>query len=204
MARLPGSRAAFLDRDGVLVADTDGPARRPRRLLAGVGLAVAELTRRGWITVVVTNQPVVARGQRTEEEVEADNAAIGALVAGAGGRIDAFYVCPHHPQAEQIEYRVDCDCRKPRPGLLIQAAADLGVDLGRSVMIGDRMTDLEAGSRAGCGQLILVETGMHTRPRIQTDAPPLAVTPDARVDDLAAAIKLVLGALTPGVPASPR
>lgn len=119
---------------------------------------MARLNRAGWAVVVVTNQSGVARGRFTEADVAAVHAHLAELLAGYGARIDAFHYCPHHPEADRVEYRRPCECRKPRPGLLLQAAAGLGLDLAASWMIGDRVSDLEAGAAAGC-RTVLVRSG---------------------------------------------
>jgi D-glycero-D-manno-heptose 1,7-bisphosphate phosphatase len=209
----PRSRAVFLDRDGVLVPDASledqlrsavtsppettarvGEAQRVanhRSLSPGVSEAIAELNTAGWLVVVVTNQPAVARGWITESDVIAYHQELDRQVQAAGGRIEGFFYCPHHPNADLPDYRVACECRKPRPGMLLQAADIHGIDLARSVMVGDRITDIEAGQRAGCAFTILVESGMHTAPRITADAALLDVEPDARVSDLRAAIRVI-------------
>ena len=156
------------------------------------GRAIALLHEAGWLVVVVTNQPAVASGRLSELEVSAQHDRLAQTLAEQGGRTDGFFFCPHHPQAALPEYRRDCECRKPRPGLLLRARSALGVDLAASVMIGDRITDIEAGERAGCALTILVETGMHTKSRIVTADPPLGIEPDARAGDLEEAVALVL------------
>lgn len=151
--------AVFLDRDGVLIEDAHFVGERDRvRLIPGSAEAVAQLNRAGWPVVVVTNQSGVARGRFTEADVAAVHAHLAELLTSYGARVDAFHYCPHHPEADLAEYRQPCDCRKPRPGLLLQAAAGLGLDLAASWMIGDRVSDLEAGAAAGC-RTVLVRTG---------------------------------------------
>jgi D-glycero-D-manno-heptose 1,7-bisphosphate phosphatase len=168
----PGSaRAVFLDRDGVILEE-DGLLVDPGaiRVAPGVPQALARLRRAGFELVVVTNQPVVARGLTSEEGVAEIHEHVGGLLAAAGAEIRAFYVCPHHPSADVPEYRVACDCRKPRPGLLLRAAKDVGIDLSHSFMVGDRLSDVAAGARAGC-RTILVRTGAHLEAPIETPEP---------------------------------
>lgn len=156
MARRP---AIFLDRDGVVIEDGHYVGTVDRvRLVPGSAAAVAALNRAGWVVVVVTNQGGVARGFFTFESVPVVHAHIGELLAPHGGRVDAFYYCPHHPDGEVEAYRGPCDCRKPKPGMLRQAAADLNLDLERSWMVGDRVSDLEAGAAVGA-RTVLVRTG---------------------------------------------
>jgi D-glycero-D-manno-heptose 1,7-bisphosphate phosphatase len=151
--------AVFLDRDGVVIEDSHylGDVSRVR-LIPGAGEAIAALNRAGWIVVIATNQSGVARGLFTIDSVENVHACLSELLRGFGARVDAYRYCPHHPEAEVAEYRVDCECRKPKPGMLLNAAAELGISLSTSWMIGDRVTDLEAGAAAGC-RTVLVRTG---------------------------------------------
>jgi D-glycero-D-manno-heptose 1,7-bisphosphate phosphatase len=107
---------------------------------------------------VVTNQSGVGRGLFTAAHVEEVHRHLAGLLATFGARVEAFYYCPHHPEAEVEEYRAECDCRKPQPGMLLAAAADLGLDLTRSWLVGDRASDLEAGAAVGC-RTVLVRTG---------------------------------------------
>lgn len=188
-------RAAFLDRDGVLVEDVDLLVRLEQvRVLPGVARAIANLREAGWAIVVVTNQTVVARGLVSERDVDAVNADIARRLTDedSGAIIDKFYVCPHHPKATLAEYRVECDCRKPRAGMLLRAAEELGIDLSASVLVGDRSSDIAAGRCAGC-RTILVETGMHDRPPIESPDAAVAVKPDATCRDLVHAVDHVLG-----------
>ncbi|MBX9624967.1 MAG: HAD family hydrolase, partial [Gemmataceae bacterium] len=146
-------------RDGVVIEDGHYVGSVDRvRLVPGSAGAVAALNRAGWVVVVVTNQGGVARGFFTDESVPVVHAHIGELLAEHGGRIDAFYHCPHHPDGEVAAYRGPCDCRKPKPGMLRRAAADLNLDLERSWMVGDRVSDLEAGAAVGA-KTVLVRTG---------------------------------------------
>jgi D-glycero-D-manno-heptose 1,7-bisphosphate phosphatase len=155
--------AIFLDRDGVLIEDSHYLGSRDRvRLVPGAAEAVAALNRAGWPVVVVTNQSGVGRGLFSYESVGEVHAHIAAQLATFGATVAAFYFCPHHPEAEVIAYRVECDCRKPKPGMLLAAADDLGLDLAASWMIGDRVSDLEAGAVAGA-RTILVRTGFGSR-----------------------------------------
>ena len=154
--------AVFLDRDGVLIEDSHYLGSPDRvRLIRGSAEAVAALNRAGWPVVVVTNQSGVARGLFPPEAVDAVHDRLAELLRGFDARIDAFYACPHHPEAEVTAYRVECDCRKPRPGMLRAAAAELGLDLARSWVVGDRVSDLEAGAAVGA-RTVLVRTGYGT------------------------------------------
>jgi D-glycero-D-manno-heptose 1,7-bisphosphate phosphatase len=151
--------AIFLDRDGVLIEDVHYLASPEQvRLIPGSAEAVAALNRAGWPVVVVTNQAGVGKGLFPLASVGDVHAHLASQLATFGATVEGFYFCPHHPEAEVEAYRVRCECRKPRPGMLRQAAAELGIDLGRSWMVGDRVSDLAAGAAAGC-RTILVRTG---------------------------------------------
>ncbi len=161
-------RAIFLDRDGVLVRDV-GPLTSAADIELTPGLApgLAALSRAGFLLVVVSNQTVVARGLLDESEViELQRQVEGRIVAESGPALDAFYFCPHHPKATRVELRTDCACRKPAPGLLLRAAAELDISLAESFMIGDRASDVVAGLRAGCTTIQLT-TGAHLAPLIE-------------------------------------
>ena len=160
----------FLDRDGVLIEDVDLLTdMRQIRVLPGVAQALDRLRRGDYKLVVVTNQAVVARGSTTLEQVHAINAEIERRLLLSGAWLDAWYVCPHHPSATLAEYRVDCECRKPRPGMIRRAAAERGIDLPRSYMVGDRLSDIAAGASAGC-RTVQVTSGRHDAPPIETTA----------------------------------
>ncbi len=153
--------AVFLDRDDTLIAN-DGDLGEPERvrLIHGVSDGLRALREAGYRLIVVTNQAGVARGRFTEEDVDAVHQRVSTLVDdGAGGRniINRFYYCPYHPQAEIAEYRRDHPWRKPHPGMLLQAARDLNLDLASSWMIGDQRRDVEAGRSAGCRTVLVSE-----------------------------------------------
>jgi D-glycero-D-manno-heptose 1,7-bisphosphate phosphatase len=149
--QLPARRpAAFLDRDGVLNFD-DGYVFRPEalRLVPGAAAAVRRLNAAGYLTVVVTNQSGVARGYFTEADMDAFHAHLVAALARDGARLDAIYSCPYHPEGIVERYRADHPDRKPGPGMILRAIADLDIDTDRSFLIGDRSSDIEAARRAG-------------------------------------------------------
>lgn len=161
--------AVFLDRDGVLIKDTHLLVCPDDMELFSDTLQALELLKSmGYKLLVVTNQTVISRGMATPNEVAALNNILNDKV---NGLIDRFYVCPHHPQATLEYYRVDCECRKPKPGMLLQGAEDFGVSLDGSWMIGDRISDIVAGQRAGCNT-IQVCTGMHSQKAIISSAMP--------------------------------
>jgi D-glycero-D-manno-heptose 1,7-bisphosphate phosphatase len=155
----PPKPAVFLDRDGVVIEEAHYLAASEQvRLLPGAAEAIASLNRAGWVVVIVSNQSGVARGLFSEADVRTVHHRLAELLGGYGAKIDAFHFCPHHPEAEVPAFRIECECRKPRPGMLVRAASELGLSLTSSWMIGDRVTDLEAGAAAGC-RTVLVRTG---------------------------------------------
>lgn len=151
-------RAVFLDRDGTINQEREYLHRMEDfQFIPGVPQAIRLLNRAGFLVVVVTNQSGVGRGYYAEEDVEALHRFISRELAGSGGRIDAWLYCPHHP-AGRGGYAVSCSCRKPLPGMLLDAAERLGIDLASSYMVGDKLIDVEAGRAAGCSS-ILVRSG---------------------------------------------
>jgi HAD superfamily hydrolase (TIGR01662 family) len=260
-------KAVFLDRDGVLVEDVDLLTRAEQlRLLPGVPSALNALRDAGFVLVVVSNQPVVARGLISEREVEAIHAELAKRLADAGNQrnftltphpssghpshepalgsrrgneadsidsqgvppphvggygsrvqsanlgwgnslplgggegsgegveslIEHFYFCPHHPKGTLPAYRLDCDCRKPKPGLLLRAARELNLNLPGSFLVGDRITDIIAGAKAGC-HTVLVQTGKHLEKPIETSEPlDTAISPDHICADLPTAVEWIL------------
>ena len=152
-------RGVLLDRDGVInrmVYDAehgtvDSPAHSEQfELLPGAADAVRALNRSGLPVAVVSNQPGVAKGKMTLALQEAITSKMHAELAAAGAHLDGVYYCLHHPDAMLPEYRVRCECRKPRPGLLLRASDELGISLADSWMIGDGWIDVQAGQAAGC------------------------------------------------------
>ena len=156
----PETRAAvFLDRDGTVIEEVNYLSHPDQvQLLPGAAAAIRKVNERGIPVVVVTNQAGVARGFFSESRISEVHVRLDTLLAESGARIDAYYACPHHPEGVVEPYRVVCACRKPKPGLLCRAALELGLDLSSSCMIGDKLSDLEAGALAGC-RSILVRTG---------------------------------------------
>jgi D-glycero-D-manno-heptose 1,7-bisphosphate phosphatase len=170
----PLKPAVFLDRDGVVIEDTHYIDSIDRvHLVPGSAEAITALNRAGWPVVIVTNQAGIAKGFFPVETMNKIHVHLGELLRAHGGKVDGIYFCPHHPEGELVEYRRDCECRKPKPGMLLRAATELGLDLTRSWMIGDRISDLEAGSAAGC-RTVLVRTGYgHLVNPVEIDREPL-------------------------------
>jgi histidinol-phosphate phosphatase family protein len=153
----------FLDRDGTLNAERDGLRRAEElELLPGAAEAVRLLNHHGRRAVVVTNQPVIAKGWCTEKELRRTHDKLETLLGMEHAYLDRIYHCPHHPQAgfegERPELKVACDCRKPAVGMIRRAAAELHLDLGRSWLVGDTTTDLQTAANAGM-RSVLVRTG---------------------------------------------
>lgn len=148
-------KAVFLDRDGTInkyvgfLRDID-----EFELLDGVADAIKKINASGYLAIVVTNQPVIARGEVSFEELERIHNKMETLLGKEGAYLDAIYFCPHHPhkgyEGERPELKFDCNCRKPKPGMLLKAAQDFNIDLAQSWMIGDGENDIRAGQNAGC------------------------------------------------------
>jgi D,D-heptose 1,7-bisphosphate phosphatase len=179
--------AVFLDRDGVISEQT-AFVNRPEELVLidGAAEAIARLNRARLPVVVITNQGGIAMGYLTEDDLGAIHERLKQLLVKDGAHVDGIYYCPHHTQATVPAYSVDCSCRKPNIGMLEKARDELGIDLRKSVLVGDATTDVLAGIRAGCST-ILVETGFGGK-NGKAEA-----TPDAVAADLPAAVDLILG-----------
>ncbi|MBI4637823.1 MAG: HAD family hydrolase [Candidatus Rokubacteria bacterium] len=184
--------AIFIDRDGTLTEEV-GYVNHPQRLrlLPRSAEAIRRLNRAGMAAVVATNQAGVARGYFSEEVLHAVNAALVAQLTEAGAFLEGIYVCPHHPVVGEPPFRADCDCRKPKPGLLERAAAELGLDLTASTVIGDKPSDLEVGRRVGARSvLVLTGYGLGEWEYRRGSFP---VQPDHVAGDLLDAVEWVLG-----------
>ena len=191
MTLTAGRPAVFLDRDGTINEQMGYVNHLSRfQLLPGVARAIRSLNEAGLPVVVVTNQSGLARGYFPESLLEAVHAELHRLLAREGAHLDGLYICPHHPEAREERFRLDCDCRKPRPGLLERAAAELGLDLGRSYMVGDRWSDLRCGAAVGA-TTVLVLTG-YGRGDAAYVGPGQTVQPDHVAEDLEAAARWIL------------
>ena len=155
-------KAIFLDRDGTLTKDV-GFVRSPEQLelAEGAGDAIRKINNSGYLAILVTNQPVIARGDITFEELEEINRKLETLLGKDGAYLDAIYFCPHHTdkgfEGERIEYKCNCECRKPKPGMILNAAKDFNIDITKSFMIGDSKADIECGTNAGVSKSILID-----------------------------------------------
>ena len=155
--------AVFLDRDGVINYEVDLLHRvEQMQLIPGAAEAIRRINQMGYLAIVVTNQPVIARNLCSFEELEQIHMQMETLLGHEHAYVNAIYYCPHHPDAgypeERKEYKIKCNCRKPAPGMLLQAAKDWNIDLENSYMIGDSQRDVEAGNNAGVKQSILIPT----------------------------------------------
>ncbi len=187
--------AVFLDRDGTLIEDVGYPHRlEDLRLLPGVVPPLQKLQALGFVLVVVTNQSGIARGYFSKDQMHAFHALLGERLEAAGVRIEALYHCPFHPNASVAEYRGDSPLRKPKPGMLLLAAEEHGLDLAASFSIGDKKSDVLAGQAAGC-RTILVQTG-----KAGAGEPELAAEPDFVAIDLAAAAEWICAKCENGIP----
>lgn len=162
--RIP-QRAVFLDRDGT-INQYVGFLKRPEdfQLIDGAAEAIRRINRSGCLAIVVTNQPVIARGNVTWEQLDEIHRKMETLLGQEGAYLDDIFICPHHPDSgfpgEIPAYKIQCDCRKPKPGLLLRAAEKYNIDLAKSWMIGDRQSDMEAGKAAGCRTVLASENVM--------------------------------------------
>jgi histidinol-phosphate phosphatase family protein len=187
-------KAVFLDRDGVINENVSDLAKPEQfRLNPDVPAAIKKINASGYLVVVVTNQPGIAKGFCSYKEVEKIHDKMNGLLGERGAHIDALYMCPHHPEkghcGEIEELKIDCECRKPKPGLIHAAAKDLDIDLHRSWVIGDSLTDIAAGKKAGTKTILLSNgggCGSREEKRLAGEKP------DFLCADLAHALKIIL------------
>jgi D-glycero-D-manno-heptose 1,7-bisphosphate phosphatase len=192
--RTAGSPAVFLDRDGTLVYPYHYPSRPEHlRLVPGIGPELRSLQKAGFRLVVITNQSGIARGYFTEADLQRMHHHLQRQLAACSVALDAIFYCPHHPEGAVPELAIACGCRKPQPGLILQAVAQLGLDLMRSWFLGDILDDVEAGRRAGC-RTILVDLG--------TEPPPAGTfrQPDFVARDTCHALRIILAREGLGAP----
>ena len=185
---MTGAKAVFLDRDGVINRDLGYVHRiADFEFLPGAPEAMRRFMDAGYQLVVVTNQSGIARGYFSETQYQALTSHMRASLEGYGVTVAGVYHCPHHPEALRPEFRLRCDCRKPQAGMILQAASDLDIDLGRSILVGDKVSDIEAGRRAGVRSCYLIGH-LAADTELARSFPSLAdcaewVTGDARVPD---------------------
>lgn len=155
-----GKAAVFLDRDGVINREKNYVHRVDEfEFLDGVFEACRRIRRAGYRLVIITNQAGIARGYYTEADYHALTRWMLDCFRAQGVEVDAVYFCPHHPEHGLGDYRRECGCRKPAPGMILDAAREHGLDLSRSILVGDKLSDIQAGKAAGIGSCILVLSG---------------------------------------------
>jgi histidinol-phosphate phosphatase family protein len=180
-------RAVFLDKDGTLIENVPyNVAPALIRLAPGAEEGLTGLHRAGFALYVISNQSGVARGYFPESALQGVEARLRELLAALGVPLAGFAYCPHHPEGSVEEFAMACDCRKPAPGMILRIAAEHGIDLARSWMIGDILDDIQAGRGAGC-RTILIDNGNETEWLLFPDREPHHQAPD-----LAAAARLIL------------
>jgi D-glycero-D-manno-heptose 1,7-bisphosphate phosphatase len=183
--------AVFLDRDGTINEQMGYINHLSRfHLLPGVAAAIRLLNEQAIPVIVVTNQSGLARGYFPETLLDEVHAAMTARLLAEGARLDGVYVCPHHPEAKEERYRQECGCRKPKPGLFLQAAKEHDLDINRSYVVGDRWSDIKAA--AACGARgVLVLTG-YGRGDLQFIGPKQAIQPGHVAEDLLGAVSWII------------
>jgi len=164
-------KAVFIDRDGTINVEKEYlHSPDDFEFIPGVPEAIRILHDAGYVLVVVTNQSGIARGYYGEDDVRKLHQYMDSLLSKEGASIDAYYFCPHHPESGMESYRIECECRKPLPGMLLQAASDLNIDLSVSWMVGDKLADVEAGIAAGCTPaLVLTGYGAEEKKNIPSE-----------------------------------
>jgi D-glycero-D-manno-heptose 1,7-bisphosphate phosphatase len=184
-------RAIFMDRDGTVCEEMGYVNHLSRsRLLPRSLEAIRLANESGWLVVIATNQSGVARGLFAEELVQAVHRQLRERAEAAGARIDALYFCPHHPREGAPPWRADCDCRKPKPGMLERAAREHGIDLARSWMVGDGFPDIEAGHAAGA-RVVQVLTG-YGRGLVEHHQHEFRSRPEHTAEDLLDAVRFIV------------
>lgn len=195
--------ALFLDRDGTLVHARHYPTAPDELVLYDdIGPRLRRLNAAGFRIVVITNQSGVARGYLTEDDLDAMHRYLARQLEKLDVEISGFYYCPHHPEGVVAGFATACECRKPRPGMLLQAARDLDLDFSQSWVVGDILDDVEAGRRAGC-RTVLVDLGTEAPADSPIRRPHVVARDTAHALDIVAASAGVgepadLGYLPPG------
>ncbi len=194
MSKIVKRPAVFLDRDGT-INEQMGYINHLSRfvLLPGVGAAIRLLNERDIPVFVVTNQSGLARGYFPSSLLDEVHRKMTDMLAAEGARIDGIYICPHHPEAKEERYRLDCDCRKPKPGLFIRAALEHNIDLRASYVVGDRWSDLKAAAVCrATGILVLSGYGRGDRDYI---GPSQEIQPTHVAEDLVEAVDWIISSI---------
>jgi D-glycero-D-manno-heptose 1,7-bisphosphate phosphatase len=186
-------RAVFMDRDGT-ISEEIGYVNHPSRyrVFPYSAEAVRLLNEAGWLVILVTNQAGVARGYFTEEVIAAVHDVLKQELSGRGAHLDAIYYCAHHPTVGEAPYRFDCDCRKPKPGLIERAATEFDIDLAQSWMIGDRYSDIELAHNAGVHSAFILSG--YGRGEWEYQRAVWKREPELVAEDLLEAVRKIVGA----------
>ena len=188
--------AVFFDRDGVInelvyfpdYGLIDSPLNPGQfKLMSGAADAIRRFNRLGLRVIVVSNQPGIAKGKMSLELFEKIRLKMKSLLARNGAYVDAEYYCFHHPYAKRREFKVDCVCRKPKAGLILQAKADFGLDTAKCFMVGDGLTDIKAGKAVGCKSILIGQVKCDLCRLMES----MAVKPDIIVSSIVGASKII-------------
>ena len=181
-------KAVFLDRDGTIIKQVElMHSVEDLRLLPGVGRAINALNQLGFLVIIVTNQPVVARGIIAPKEVDSIHAVLIERLNGQGAKVDAVYFCPHHPEATMPKFRLRCRCRKPEPGMILKGLKKLNINSKKSFIVGDALIDVVAGKKAVLKTILVKTVPGHAL----LDEKYKHVKPDFTVRNLMQAVKII-------------
>jgi D-glycero-D-manno-heptose 1,7-bisphosphate phosphatase len=184
-------QAVFIDRDGTLSEEVGYINHASRfRLFPYAASAVKHLNENGWLAIVITNQAGVARGYFTEDIIQTVHEAMTKDLKSNGARLDAIYYCAHHPSVGEPPYRFDCDCRKPKPGLISRAAQEFDIDLSESWMVGDRYSDVELARNAGMKSMFVMSG--YGRGEWEHQRQNWTQQPDQVAENLLEAVRLIV------------
>jgi len=183
-------RAVFIDRDGT-ISEEVGYINHPSRfrVFPYAAAAIKHLNDHGWLAIVVTNQAGVARGYFSEDMIQTVHAGMTRELENGGARLDAVYYCAHHPSVGEPPYRLDCDCRKPKPGLISRAARDFDINLAGSWMVGDRYSDVELARNAGVKSMFVLSG--YGRGEWEHQRSSWTEQPDLVAEDLLEAVRVI-------------
>jgi D-glycero-D-manno-heptose 1,7-bisphosphate phosphatase len=186
-------RAVFIDRDGTISEEVGYINHASRfRLFPYSASAIKHLNENGWLAIVITNQAGVARGYFSEDMIQTVHERMTKGLESNGARLDAIYYCAHHPSVGEPPYRFDCDCRKPKPGLISRAAKDFAIDLSESWMVGDRYSDVEMARNAGVKSMFVMSG--YGRGEWEHQRESWNEQPDLLAENLLEAVRLIVSA----------